>query len=130
LKYPITVKKIDFPKCPPIQEKLLFGAKSGDMVAIRPCNKIYAEKTFLGILLGEIPLSCICTFNQKNGTLSISRGMYNPAIFIPELNKTILGAESFWGKIENEKQLQNITNEDIENVWYIKALKQIKELES
>jgi hypothetical protein len=51
----------------------------------------------------------------------------NPAIFVFELNKIVFGAESWWGVIENEDELKKIkiTQDDIDNVWYVKALKAI-----
>jgi hypothetical protein len=49
---------------------------------------------------------------------------YNPAIFVPELNKVIFGYESWWSEITTEEELNNvITDHTIENVWYVKLLK-------
>lgn len=47
----------------------------------------------------------------------------NPAIFVPELGKIIFGMESWWGRIKSEEELKDITDGDIENVWYVKMLK-------
>ena len=46
-------------------------------------------------------------------------------IFVPELNEVVWGCGSFWQKIRSKEQLKNITDGDINNVWYVKALKQI-----
>lgn len=51
----------------------------------------------------------------------------NPAIFVPEFNEIIWGAESWWSKIESPDDLKQITDADIENAWYVKALKKIEE---
>ena len=51
--------------------------------------------------------------------------MTNPAIFVPELKKIIYGYESWWGAITNKDDLSdlNISDEDIENTWYVQLLK-------
>jgi len=59
----------------------------------------------------------------------LSHSYGNPAIFVFDLNEIIFGYESWWGVIESEKQLKEITNDVIDNVWYVKALKQIDELD-
>lgn len=49
----------------------------------------------------------------------------NPAIFVFDLNKIIYGCESFWGIIETETDLKQITDQDIDSIWYVKALRQL-----
>ena len=51
--------------------------------------------------------------------------MHNPAIYVPELGKVIYGMESWWHAIKDEKELKDITDNDIDNVWYVKALKEV-----
>lgn len=51
----------------------------------------------------------------------------NPAIFVPEFNEIIWGIESWWSKIESPDDLKQVTDADIENAWYVKALKKIEE---
>lgn len=95
----------------------------GTPVKIRPVKKEYGQKTFFGILIGDIPLE-ITPQIDREGNLKICRSFYNPAIFVPELNQVIFGAESWWGRIESEAELEDmITDEDIQNVWYVKILK-------
>lgn len=48
----------------------------------------------------------------------------NPAIFVPDLNRVVWGMESWWGPIESKEKLHQITDEDISNVWYVKAAKE------
>lgn len=115
-------KELNIKESPPVKEKLTFGGSCGDQVKVRPCGKEYGDKTYFGILLGEIPLS-ISAGVDKEGNLNISRSMYNPAIFVPDLKKIIYGCGSWWGKIESEEELNKlITDETIENVWYVKIL--------
>ena len=50
----------------------------------------------------------------------------NPAIFIPSLNKIVWGYGSWWGEIASAEKLHQITDSDIQNVWYVRALKQLQ----
>jgi hypothetical protein len=95
---------------------------------VRPVGEEYGNKTFLGVLLGEMAVSQACSFDQATGTLKVDRCMFNPMIFIPEKNTVVFGYESWWGTIKTEDQLRQITDVDIQNIWYVKALKQISDL--
>lgn len=126
IEYPITVNKIKFLQDKEaLETKRIFGGDCGDFVSVRPCGKEYKDKTYLGVLLGDISLNLLAQFNKEKGVLTLGYGRHNPAIFVPDLNKIIYGCESWWGVIENEKDLRQITNIDIENIWYVKALKEL-----
>lgn len=93
-----------------------------DIVKIRPCDK-KINKTYLGILINEwypLDVSILYKRNEKKLKLFFDS---NPAIYVPELNRIIFGAESYWGRIEDEKDLKEISNDEIENLWYNKMLK-------
>ena len=77
--------------------------------------------------LGELPISTHISHNSDTKELNVSFSN-NPAIFVFELNTIIYGCESFWGIIESEDDLKEITDDDIDNVWYIKALKSIEKI--
>lgn len=126
MEFPITVSKIEFEKDETLRPELLFGGSCGDMVSVRPCAEEYENKTFLGVLIGEVALGQGCRFNKETGELIIHRATHNPAIFIPDRNAVVYGCGSWWGKIKDEKQLREITDNDIQNVWYVKALNQIQ----
>ena len=100
--------------------------KTGLLVRVRPCADEYKDKTFLGIYIGDIIVEAILGLYTKTNILSIINRT-NPAIFVLELNKVIFGYESWWGEIKSEEQLKEITDNDINNVWYVKALKQLSE---
>lgn len=112
------------------REKLLFGGNCGDMVAIRPCDEQYKDQTYLGVLIGEIAQCVVFGADRNREMLTYEMALYNPAIFVPDLNTVIFGNASWWGRIKDIDQLREITNEDISNVWYIKALNQIANVES
>lgn len=133
LKFPITVNAVIFERSPmsePYQEKLLFGGQCGDFVAVRPCDAKFEGKTFLGVLIGSIPLSQGVQFNAATGELTVRRHMHNPMIFIPEHSTVVFGCGSWWGRIKDETQLRSITNADIANVWYVKALQWLSDSSS
>lgn len=99
--------------------------KPGTMVVVRPCDKKYNGKTFLGMYLCDAPTGFIG--RQEGDKIVLEMGSYtNPAIYIPETNEIVWGYGSWWGKIETEEKLRQITDEDIQNVWYVRALKQLE----
>lgn len=128
IQYPITVDKIVFDNSKQTYDPNGWrNNEVGKFVAIRPVNKEDSDKTYLGIYLGEFAVSIGASYDKDTKELKISRFMYNPAIFVFDLNKVLFGYESWWCIIKSEKDLQQITDKDIENVWYVKALKQLQE---
>lgn len=100
--------------------------RSGDyrakLVKIRPCSK-EMNKTYLGILINEwYPLDVSASYKRDKKKLELFFNT-NPAIYVPELNRIIFGAESYWGRIKDEKDLKDISNDEIENLWYNKMLR-------
>lgn len=53
--------------------------------------------------------------------------MENPCILIPELNRIVFGAESWWSKIDESEisNISEISDSCISNQWYIKLLKEM-----
>lgn len=96
--------------------------RAGSLVKIRPCNKEYGGKTYLGLYLGNQPWSQTVSYNNKSGELTVGMAT-NPAIYVFDLQRIIFGAESWWGIIESLEELKDITDDDINNIWYVKALK-------
>lgn len=126
IEFPLTVTGIEFAPAETLNPNLLFGGRCGDMVSVRPCGEQYNGKTFLGVLIGEIALSQIVQLNEETGVLTVGKSLHNPAIFVPDLNTVIYGCGSWWGKIKSKDDLRQITDGDIGNVWYVKALKQLE----
>ena len=125
IEYPITVNEIEIR---PIDFRGL-GCEQGSLVSVRPCGDEYGGKTYLGFYLGDLPLQNIVSFNEETGVLKVGTHN-NPALFVPELGKIIWGCESFWREIETVEQLQAITEEDINNVWYVRMAKSLSTLSS
>lgn len=124
IKYAIelaNIKEVGHPK----NKAIMDSAKCGVLVKIKPCSKLYNDKTFLGVYIGNIALGSVVYI--ENEKIKCSWAHYNPGILVPDIGKVIYGAESWWSEIKSEDDLKEITNKDIENVWYVKALKQIEE---
>ena len=120
LEYPFAVSEIK-------KEDIKYNEYDcGTLVKIRPCKDEFKSKTYVGIYLGDLPTDISSSLNNKTKVLTLST-IRNPAIFIPELNQIIFGYESWWGKIESIDELNNITDEDIDNVWYVRLLKSMAE---
>lgn len=111
--------------CHPTNKPIKLGLRGCGLVKIRPCGKEYENKTYLGFLIGDVALGSSLSIDDEKIQLVFCG--YNPCIFVPELNKVIYGYESWWGKIENEDDLKDITNDDIDNTWYVKLLKSLKD---
>lgn len=119
--FPIEVNEIKFDESELVKECFL-GGKAGDFVSVRPAGD---PKTYLGLLLGEIAISMSVGYKEEDKSLHVRRMMYNPAIFVFDLRKIVFGAGSWWGAIKSEEDLREITDSDIDNVWYVKALKSL-----
>lgn len=100
-------------------------ASAGAYVKVRPCSPEYGGKTYLGVLVGDIAMSYSVRLDRESEILHVSPGRKNPAIFIPETASVVMGAGSWWGKIESPEQLRDITDDRIASVWYVQALKQL-----
>jgi uncharacterized protein YjiS (DUF1127 family) len=105
----------------PSNEALKQG--SGKLVSIRPCDEKYGNKTYVGFYLGELSLGSSIQITDEN-KIQCNWSGYNPAIFVPELGEVIMGCASWWQKIKSVEQLKEITDDDIENVWYMKLMKE------
>lgn len=125
VRYPVVVNGIDISG--EIFDDTYNSRKTGQLVAIRPCFKERGNRTFLGVYLGDFARYVSCTRNRESRVLHISPGGYNPAIYVPDLGRVVYGCESWWGPLQSKEALKSITDEDINNVWYMKALKQLEE---
>ena len=107
-------------------EKIVYNKQStiGNLVKVRLCS---GNKTYLGLYLGDLPTCITVSHNEENSVLNVSPSMYNPAILIPELNKIVFGFESWWGFIKSAEDLKDISDIDINNVWYVKLLENLEE---
>jgi len=124
LKHPVTGIRLSFNP----EGSLIGRTKPLTPVSIRPCAKEYGNKTYLGFYLGSFCLYLL-PYHEGEDTLTIM-GSNNPAIYVPEFDKIIWGGESWWGAIKSEETLREITDGDINNVWYVRALKAMSGVES
>lgn len=124
IEYPLTINALELSKEPAIEDG--FSGKIGDLVKVRPCAEEYQNKTFLGIYLGEMDIGLHASLNTGTKVLSVYR-IHNLAIFVPEIKKIIYGCGSWWGKIKDESELKAISDNDIDNTWYVRLLKDMAE---
>lgn len=123
ITFPIVVTKI----VPQNKSKSLYPC--GQPVIVRPCEDNEEKKTYFGILLGELPTTPMCRYVKYSGILELYQDS-NPAIFIPDLKKIVYGYESWWQKIETkEDSAKAITDEAIQNTWYIRLLQNMSNIE-
>lgn len=125
-KFPIEVSGIDWKVDIGVKSKSIFSrgeCQPGSFVAIRSIKEGHGDKTYLGLLIGYVPIHVDAAYDKLSKRLEINVSGDNPAIFVFNLNEVVLGAESWWGPIKDEAHLRQITKDDIENVWYVKALK-------
>jgi len=128
LKFPVEISGIDWNVKIGVQKTALFArgeALPGSFVAIQSCKEGHGDKTYLGLLIGYVPTDAYAQRDPVTKRLKINVTGDNPAIFVFDLKEVVLGCESWWGPIQDEKHLRQITKEDIENVWYVKALQQL-----
>jgi len=94
-------------------------------VSVRPCAGPNTGSTLLGVLIGEVAIGARSRIVPETSTLHVSLSFHNPLIFIPKTGQVVLGAESWWGEIESPEALREITNEDIDGLWYMQAMKSL-----
>ncbi len=115
-KYPLTVKSVvcDF------KQKMLRTPKP---VSVRLASK-EDTKTYLGFHLGDMVMDCQAMFDPEDQDITVGFRR-NPAIYVPALNRVVMGMESWWGEIESEKDLKEITDETINSQPYVQLLQQL-----
>lgn len=122
IEFPITVNginpgKIEIPS-------VLYRDYIGEPCAVRICGKEHAGKTYFGIHLGELPR--YITASYREDTKELTQGvMENPAILVPELKTIIFGDSSYWKVLEKPEDFSEITDQDIEAQWYVRAAREM-----
>lgn len=126
IDFPITVTGVEQREWLEPWEPGMRGSDVGKFAMIRPCNKELNPdgKTFLGLYLGDMRvMGGGLRYNKETQRIQFLEQYGNPAIFVFNLKRVVFGYASWWGIIESEEQLQQITDADIDDVWYVKALR-------
>ena len=119
IKYPIIVAGIHIDQRGASQNSYDL---TGKLVSVRPCSDNPEDKTYVGIFLGELIRGAIVFHSTTTNELRVVNN-YNPAIFVPALNKIVWGCGSFWRPIKKRADLEKaITDLDINNTPYVKLL--------
>jgi len=124
LEFPITVQEIKREEMKALVPCAWPADQTGAWVSIRLAGEL---STRLGVLLGDLALGFRLRYHEETGVLAITFGGYNPAIWVPGLNRVVYGCESWWGVISSPDELRQITDLDIQDVWYMRALKELTE---
>lgn len=121
LEYPVSVHGIHF------EGDLVedWRQKANHLVSVRPCGDDFGGKTFLGIHLGDVARTVGCSYDRESGVLGFFVGAHNPALWVPSLKRVIFGCESHLQVIESEAQLREISDEMIDGIWYVQAMKSL-----
>lgn len=117
IEYPIQVNAIETEK---LEGMMMYA--SGCPVRIKPCAEEYKGKSYLGLYLGDLPMMNNISYNEEKQVLKVG-AVHNPAIYVFALKKIIFGAESWWCKINSPEDMKDISEEEINNTWYVKLLK-------
>jgi hypothetical protein len=122
-KYPITIHGITYSEVGVVDHS---RKNVGRFVAVRPCDEHLKNKTFLGIYVGDIALQAGVSFHPETGILEVQHILHNPAIWVPELKRIIFGCGSWWEVLKAPEDLKQITDADIDGIWYVQALKSLQ----
>lgn len=117
IEYPIQVNAIESEK---LEGMMMYA--SGCLVRIKPCAKKYEGKTYLGLYLGDQPRIPSVSYDEDKKVLTV-RAVNYPAIYVFALKEIIFGNESWWCKINSPEDMKDISEEEINNTWYMKLLK-------
>lgn len=121
---PWVVHRIDFETVDVLRPPVL-GAGRG-WVSVRPVGQSHGGKSYLGWLMGDLATSQSVSLSN-DGVLKVGLGARNPAIYVPDLGEIVFGYASWWRRIKSEADLRQITDLDIESVWYLRVLRQMQE---
>ena len=117
IEYPIQVNAIETEK---LEGMMMYA--SGCPVCIKPCAEEYKGKSYLGLYLEDLPMMNSISYDEEKQSLKVGT-VHNPAIYVFALKKIIFGAESWWCKINSPEDVKGISEEEIDNTWYVKLLK-------
>ncbi len=126
IEYPITVHGIAFNQSEAMLPWKKTEYEPTQWVSVRPVAKQYDGKTFLGVYLGDAALGASARYSRETGILEIGPTHHNPMIYMPDLGEIVYGCGSWWGSIKSEDDLRKISDADIQNIWYVKALKSLE----
>jgi hypothetical protein len=113
----IEISTVERGPCLKTRQNPMFGT----LVAVRLAK---SDKTFLGIYLGDLTIDVHAMYHKVKKTLTL-QPVTNPAIFVPEIDRLVWGCESWWKPLKSAEDLKEITDADIESVWYVRALKEL-----
>lgn len=100
--------------------------KVGTWVAIRPAGD---TRTYLGVYLGDLTLDVQAVYHKVRKTLTL-QPFTNPTFFVPGKDQLFWGYGSWWRPLNSAEDLKDITDAAIDDVWYVRALKELSSKDS
>lgn len=128
LPHPISRVEVDVALKRPLRlsDSAFPPMKVGSYVSLRLADGGGDTKTYLGIYMGDLPIGIALGIRTGDeDVLVVKSAMTNPAIYVPDLRQLHYGLESWWGAIKSPEELREITNADINNVWYVQAMREL-----
>lgn len=129
MRFPIEVHDIESSPTPHLS--IVSTRRSvGSWVAVRPCGAEWKGKTLLGIYIGDVALYPSARWEPASKTLFLDLCGHNPGIYVPAAKRVVYGCESWWGVLKSPDDLKQITDDDINSIWYVQALKALTATEA
>lgn len=116
IEYPIVVDAIETED---LLEKDFHSRGSGSLVRVRPCDPKYRGETFLGLMLGDLPMRATVRWDEDAGKLTIG-AFHNPAILLLDTREVVWGCESWWSEIDDPAEIGDITDAQIAGQPYMR----------
>lgn len=98
------------------------GAITMDIAVKDEVESPHYEGVGVGMAFTKIITHDINSKATNSGNTTV---MQNPGIFVPELREIVYGCGSWWREIKSVDELKAITDEDIENTWYVQLLQDV-----
>lgn len=114
IQYPIQVS--DIRNDDPTAQDGLRQYAAGQIVMVKPCQDEYKGQYMPGILLGELPWSVSSQYDEDTHVLR-NRIVKNPAIWVPAMGRIVYGAECWWAKMTDLRELDKATTIDQDVAW-------------
>ena len=100
------------------------SGRIGTPVRVRPCGEGFGGRTYLGILVGDLPHLPYAKLDVDTGRLRFG-AVSNPLILLPTEGKAVWGAESWWSALAPGDDLggiADIRDEEIMGAWYMRGI--------
>ena len=121
LQFPIQVDHIEVARQIPSEQ-----LKHAQLVCVRLAGDYQTHLGFLLDYFGNLGPEVTVSYTKEDKALKVFT-YGTPIMFVPALGRVVYGSECWWTRITSEEELREITDEDIDNCWYVKAFREFVE---